>query len=85
MSFLNSRPDKVFFYCQTPPKSLGGETPVADCAAIWQQMDPKIKSKFQEKGVRYHRNYVISQYSFQPLPSFIDSLLRSLECHSDND
>lgn len=58
MSFLNSRPDKVFFYCQSPPSgSVGGETPVADCAAIWQQLHPKVKAKFEQKGVRYHRNY----------------------------
>jgi alpha-ketoglutarate-dependent taurine dioxygenase len=57
MSFLKSRPNKVFFFCETPP-ATGGQTPLADCGAVLRDMDSKLVQKLKQKGgVRYVRNY----------------------------
>ena len=36
---------------------VGGETPIADSRIIYQQMDPGIKKRFEQKKVMYVRNY----------------------------
>jgi alpha-ketoglutarate-dependent taurine dioxygenase len=56
MSFLTSRPRRLFFFCQTEPET-GGETPVTDFGAVWSDLDEDVRKKFAEKGVRYVRNY----------------------------
>lgn len=56
MSFLPSAPRYLFFYCYVEPQD-GGETPVCDFRKVYQQLDPKIKKEFEEKGVRLVRNY----------------------------
>lgn len=56
MSFLPTAPRYLFFYCFVEPKD-GGETPVCDFRKVYQQLDPKIRQEFEEKGVRLIRNY----------------------------
>lgn len=56
MSFLSRPPRKLFFYCNVEPQD-GGETPICDFRRVLEQMDPKIKTDFQEKGIRTIRNY----------------------------
>jgi alpha-ketoglutarate-dependent taurine dioxygenase len=56
MSYSNSYPQKIAFCCLKQAES-GGETPIADSAKVCDRIDLKIKSKFQEKGVMYVRNY----------------------------
>ena len=55
MAYSQEWPMKIFFYCDTPPKS-GGETPIADSRKIFQKMNPSIIKKFSDKGVMYVRN-----------------------------
>eukprot|EP00698_Gefionella_okellyi_P016616 TRINITY_DN4764_c0_g1_i2.p2 TRINITY_DN4764_c0_g1~~TRINITY_DN4764_c0_g1_i2.p2 ORF type:complete len:382 (-),score=52.06 TRINITY_DN4764_c0_g1_i2:472-1617(-) len=57
MSFLKkSRPGKLFFCCLQPPLS-GGETPITDMAAVYRDMDPEVRQRFEDKDVLYYRNY----------------------------
>ncbi len=56
MSFLPSAPRRLFFYCHIEPV-YGGETPICDFRKVYQQMDPAIRSEFEQKGVRHIRNY----------------------------
>lgn len=51
MSFLPAPPRQLFFCCLEAPTSSGGETCLCDFAKVYQQMDPKIREKFEEKGV----------------------------------
>lgn len=56
MSFLPTAPRYLFFFCFVEPKD-GGETPICDFRKVYEQMDPKIRKEFEEKGVRLVRNY----------------------------
>jgi alpha-ketoglutarate-dependent taurine dioxygenase len=55
-SYQHAWPMKIFFFCRTPAQQ-GGETPIADVRRVLQRIDPKIQSRFLEKGVMYVRNY----------------------------
>lgn len=56
MSFLPNPPRKLFFYCEVAPKE-GGETPLTDFRKVYNDLDPKIRKEFEERGIRYVRNY----------------------------
>lgn len=56
MSFLPHAPRKLFFWCRTAPET-GGETPICDFAAVYDDLDPVIRREFEEKGVTTIRNY----------------------------
>ncbi|KPV93679.1 peptide synthase [Pseudoalteromonas sp. P1-9] len=50
-------PNRIGFMCMLPPET-GGETPIADSKAVYEQIPAEIKTKFSEKnGVMYVRNY----------------------------
>jgi alpha-ketoglutarate-dependent taurine dioxygenase len=55
-SYQKSWPLKIFFFCQSPAE-LGGETPIADTRRILRRIDPKVRDKFDKKGVTYVRNF----------------------------
>ena len=55
-SYMDVFPLKLFFYCVTPARA-GGETPLADCRTIYQNIDPGIREKFAQKKWMYVRNY----------------------------
>lgn len=56
MSFLKSPPKKLFFFCKIAPEN-NGETPITDLRKIYNQLDPKLLSKFENKQVKYLRRY----------------------------
>lgn len=49
-------PQRAIFACAVPAAS-GGETPLSDSRAIYQQMPTEIREAFQQKGVMYVRKY----------------------------
>ncbi|MDY7094265.1 MAG: TauD/TfdA family dioxygenase, partial [Acidobacteriota bacterium] len=55
-SFNYRWPGKIIF-CSVQPAASGGETPVADSRQVYQAIDPQIRSRFEELGVLYRRNY----------------------------
>lgn len=55
-SYAASWPLKIFFHCVRPAQQ-GGETPIADTRRLLQQINPKIRDRFIEKGVMYVRNF----------------------------
>lgn len=55
-SYSSSWPMKVFFCCAIAA-THGGETPVADTRAILRRIDPRIRARFDDKGVMYVRNF----------------------------
>ena len=57
MSFLPSAPARLFFCCTGAPGSPGGETPLADCRAVLEQLDPDVRERFLSRQLRIVRNY----------------------------
>ena len=55
-SHMSRWPSKINFFCITVAKE-GGATPVVDCRRVYQGLDPEIRAKFEEKGLRYVRNF----------------------------
>ena len=55
-SHLHCWPLKICFFCVQPAQE-GGETPIVDCRKIYQMLDPKLRSHFEEKQLMYVRNY----------------------------
>ncbi len=55
LSYAHRFPAKLLFYCLIEPQD-GGETPIADSRRVFEEIDPEIRRRFMEKGVRYTRN-----------------------------
>lgn len=57
MSFCARPPRRVFFACMEPPAEGSGETPLCDFRAVWRDLDPDVRQRFEERGLRHVRNY----------------------------
>ncbi len=55
-SHLHCWPLKIWFFCLQSAQA-GGETPIVDCRKVYQLLNPKLRSRFQEKKLMYVRNY----------------------------
>ena len=55
-SHMSRWPSKINFFCVTVAKE-GGATPVVDCRKVYQGLDPRVREKFEEKGLTYVRNF----------------------------
>jgi alpha-ketoglutarate-dependent taurine dioxygenase len=55
-SHMHRWPMKIWFHCVTAARE-GGETPVVDCRRVYELLDPRIRERFEQKGVMYVRNY----------------------------
>ena len=55
LSYTNRWPARLYFCCIVPALS-GGETPIADCRIILQNMERDIISEIERKKIRYIRN-----------------------------
>ncbi len=55
MAYLPIPPRAMAFFCQIPP-AQGGETPLSDARLILKLLPRDIRSRFEAKGVRYHRH-----------------------------
>lgn len=57
MSFTADPPRRVFFCALQPNAGEGGETPLCDFRKVWRDLDPEVKKRFEEGGLRIVRNY----------------------------
>ncbi len=57
MSFCAQPPRRVFFCCLVPPAAGSGETPLCDFRAVWRDLDPSLRARFEARGIRIIRNY----------------------------
>mmetsp|Transcript_24726 Transcript_24726/g.68347 ORF Transcript_24726/g.68347 Transcript_24726/m.68347 type:complete len:409 (-) Transcript_24726:168-1394(-) len=55
MSFLPSTPIQLFFGCLKAPKTIGGETAVADFRGVARDLNPELRQKLVDKGIQYVR------------------------------
>ncbi|MDB5283530.1 MAG: hypothetical protein JWO06_2605 [Bacteroidota bacterium] len=56
MSYVKHPPITLFFYCHVKPE-YGGETPLCNFRKVYADLDPKIRSEFDKKGLMTVRNY----------------------------
>lgn len=56
-SHFTNWPRKINFFCVTVARE-GGCSPVVDCRLVYQGLDPKVRQMFEEKGLRYVRNFL---------------------------
>jgi alpha-ketoglutarate-dependent taurine dioxygenase len=56
MSYTTSWPERIWFYCNRVAEA-GGETPVADSRTIYRRISASVRSRFEERGLLYIRNY----------------------------
>ncbi|AKP25311.1 Taurine catabolism dioxygenase, TauD/TfdA family [Leptospira interrogans serovar Manilae] len=56
MSFLDSPPKKLFFYCGKAPGKFG-ETPITDLRKVLKDIPTHIRKKFEKEKIRYSRVY----------------------------
>lgn len=57
MTFCAHPPRRVFFCCLEEPDAGGGETPLCDFRKVWNDLDPEVRERFLEGGLRIVRNY----------------------------
>jgi alpha-ketoglutarate-dependent taurine dioxygenase len=57
MSFTAHPPRRLFFCCLVEPRAGMGETPLVDFRRVWQDLDPGVRRRFEERGIRIVRNY----------------------------
>jgi alpha-ketoglutarate-dependent taurine dioxygenase len=55
-SYNYTFPMRIAFFCMTEPGS-GGETPIADTRCVLKRISPRTRSRFEEKGYLYVRNF----------------------------
>jgi hypothetical protein len=55
MSFTAHPPRRLFFCCLVEPAE--GETPLADFRNVLRDLDPAVRRRFEERGLRIVRNY----------------------------
>ncbi|MGC2694645.1 MAG: TauD/TfdA family dioxygenase, partial [Candidatus Angelobacter sp.] len=56
LSYSLAWPMKIWFCCLKAAAS-GGATPIADSVKVFQEIDPRVKELFIQRGVMYVRNY----------------------------
>ncbi|HYD50486.1 MAG TPA: TauD/TfdA family dioxygenase [Terriglobales bacterium] len=56
MSFVKNHPRRIFFCCLIAPQH-GGETPLVDFRRVYTDLDPQVRQRFVERGIRVVRNY----------------------------
>jgi alpha-ketoglutarate-dependent taurine dioxygenase len=57
MSFVAHPPERVFFCCLLAPAAGSGETPLVDFRAVWRDLEPAVRERFERGGIRIVRNY----------------------------
>jgi alpha-ketoglutarate-dependent taurine dioxygenase len=55
-AYSRSWPLRLGFMCLLPSET-GGETPIGDSRVVYQMLPELVREKFEEKGVKYVRNY----------------------------
>lgn len=57
MSFYYDKaPKSLFFWCSQPSET-GGCTPVTNLRKVYRELDPEVRARLEQKGVRHIRGY----------------------------
>ena len=49
-------PSRISFFCMQAA-TQGGCSPIVDCRAVYQQLDPTVRERFERLGLMYVRNF----------------------------
>ena len=52
-----NRPRQLYFGCLRESSSGGGETSLCDFRKVYNELDPELRQKFEDKGVLYNRTH----------------------------
>jgi alpha-ketoglutarate-dependent taurine dioxygenase len=55
-SHMHRWPMLIWFYC-VKAATAGGESPIIDCRRIYRSLDPRVRERFEQKGLMYVRNF----------------------------
>ena len=55
LSYVNSPPRHIYFFCAKPPGELG-ETPIVDCRRVLTKLAPGTRAAFEDRGILYVKN-----------------------------
>ena len=55
LSYVKSPPTRIVFHCNVQPTDRG-ETPIVDCRTVYQKLEPGIRDRFEQLGVKYVKN-----------------------------
>jgi alpha-ketoglutarate-dependent taurine dioxygenase len=55
-AYARDWPMRIGFLCMLPAET-GGETPIGDSRLVYDMIPPSIRTRFEEKGIMYVRNY----------------------------
>lgn len=63
LSYVKSYPSHIYFYCDIAPEA-NGQTTIGDARKIYQSIDPDVRRRFVDKGIRYiscypHKNDIM--------------------------
>jgi len=56
LSFVRRHPKHIFFFCDVAPSDRG-ETIVADARRVYRALDPAVRERFVERGLKYVSSY----------------------------
>jgi alpha-ketoglutarate-dependent taurine dioxygenase len=56
MTFVKDPPRRLYFSCLEAPER-GGETPMVDFRRVYRELDPEVRDRFEDGGIRIIRNY----------------------------
>jgi alpha-ketoglutarate-dependent taurine dioxygenase len=69
-SYQSIFPSFIAFRCLKAP-TTGGETAIADCRKIYEEMDPSIRKRFETKKIKYVRNLYSKRWLSELINRFI--------------
>lgn len=52
LSYVRKYPSHIYFYCDIAPKA-DGETIIADARKVYDAIDPAVRRRFMDKGLKY--------------------------------
>lgn len=56
LSFVKRYPKHIYFYCEIAPQK-DGETIIADARKIYRDINPEVRERFIERGLKYISRY----------------------------
>lgn len=66
MSFVAQPPQRLFFAALVAPGEEGGETPLCDMAAVWNDLPANVRDDFANKGLQILRWYAAPGQKLDP-------------------
>lgn len=70
LAYVNHYPDRILFYCHTAPTERG-ETPICDMGKVYEAIDPRVRQRFEDRGIRIIQN-IAAEKSWRSKRTWMD-------------